>query len=294
MTTTGGPVMSALLVVLLAAPAVTAVVAFTAGRRRPRLAGGLGAVTAGAGFRGLGGPGGQRGHRAPSHRCRSTPPAAIRSSRSAADQLAVVLLLLVFGVSAIVQTFAMRYLAEDERAGWFAAGAGLLTAGSAAPDDGRHPGGARRSAGRWPEWRCACCSPPTGSCLAARDGVRRTATAFLIGDLALWAAVALIAARLGTVDLRALQSESLGGPIVAVAALPGGGGRAVALGADPLPPLASGHAGRAHAGLGAAARRGRQRRRRPADQTQLPGSPRPASPRRRPSSPASPPWSTAR
>ena len=39
-----------------------------------------------------------------------------------ADRLAVVLLLLVFGVSAIVQTYAIRYLAEDDRAGWFSAG----------------------------------------------------------------------------------------------------------------------------------------------------------------------------
>ena len=50
MTTTGGPVMSALLVFVLAAPVLTAAVAYTAGRRRPRFVGGLGALTAGAGF----------------------------------------------------------------------------------------------------------------------------------------------------------------------------------------------------------------------------------------------------
>ena len=43
----------------------------------------------------------------------------------------MVLLLLVFGVSAIVQTYAIRYLAGDDRAGWFSAGAGLLTSASA-------------------------------------------------------------------------------------------------------------------------------------------------------------------
>jgi NAD(P)H-quinone oxidoreductase subunit 5 len=53
---------------------------------------------------------------------------------------------------------------------------------------------------------------------SARDGVRRTAVAFLIGDLALWSAVGLIAASRGTVDLRALQAEQLSGPIVALAA----------------------------------------------------------------------------
>ena len=44
------------------------------------------------------------------------------------DQLAAVLLLLVFGVSAIVQSYAVRYLAGDPRAARFVAGAGLLTA----------------------------------------------------------------------------------------------------------------------------------------------------------------------
>ena len=130
----------------------------------------------------------------------------------------MVLLLLVFGVSAIVQTFAMRYLAEDERAGWFAAGAGLLTAGSAG----------LMTAGTLVVLAISWTVAGVALCLllaiywhlpSARDGVRRTATAFLIGDLALWAAVALVATQQRTVDLRVLQSESLGGPIIAVVAL---------------------------------------------------------------------------
>ena len=47
------------------------------------------------------------------------------------DRLAAVLLLLVFGVSAIVQAFAVRYLAGDPRAAWFTGAAGLLTSASA-------------------------------------------------------------------------------------------------------------------------------------------------------------------
>ena len=41
---------------------------------------------------------------------------------------------------------------------------------------------------------------------------------FLIGDLALWSAVGLIAATQGTVELGALAEMSLGGLIVALAA----------------------------------------------------------------------------
>ncbi len=118
-TTTGGPVMSALLVMLLAAPAVTAAVALAVGRRRPRLAGRLGAVH--CGVRDSSDrrcwPSDAAGDVA-SRRCNTAGDHSILAVR--ADQVAVVLLLLVFGVSAIVQTFAMRYLAEDERAGWFA------------------------------------------------------------------------------------------------------------------------------------------------------------------------------
>ncbi|HTY28823.1 MAG TPA: proton-conducting transporter membrane subunit, partial [Mycobacterium sp.] len=209
--------MSTLLMVLLAAPAVTAAVAYVAGRRRPRFVGGLGALTAGAGFVGsVGLAVSAAAGNAVSLSVDTSSGHSILAIR--ADQVAVVLLLLVFGVSAIVQTFAMRYLAEDERAGWFAAGAGLLTAGSAG----------LMTAGTLVMLAISWTTAGVALCLllatywhlaSARDGVRRTATAFLVGDLALWAAVALVATRQGTVDLRVLQSESLSGPVIAVVAL---------------------------------------------------------------------------
>jgi NADH:ubiquinone oxidoreductase subunit 5 (subunit L)/multisubunit Na+/H+ antiporter MnhA subunit len=53
---------------------------------------------------------------------------------------------------------------------------------------------------------------------AARDGVRRTAIAFGIGDLALWTAVAIATASRGRIDLRDIGSGIFSGPIVAVLA----------------------------------------------------------------------------
>lgn len=217
MTTTGGSVISALLVFVLVAPALTAMLAFAVGRGRARLVGGLGALTAGVGF---------VGSAVLAVKAAAGDVASLSINTASghsvlavrADEVAVVLLLLVFGVSAIVQTFAMRYLAEDERAGWFAAGAGLLTAGSATL---MTSGTLVVLAISWTVAGVALCLllATYWHLPSARDGVRRTATAFLIGDLALWAAVAVVAARQGTVDLGALQSESLGGPIIAVVAL---------------------------------------------------------------------------
>ena len=51
-TTTGGPVLSVVLMVLLVGPLVMAVAACAIGRSRPRLAGRLGAGTAALGFLG--------------------------------------------------------------------------------------------------------------------------------------------------------------------------------------------------------------------------------------------------
>lgn len=129
------------------------------------------------------------------------------------DRLAAVLLLLIFGVSAIVQAFAVRYLAGDPRQAWFVAGAGLLTAASA---------GLAMAATLI---TLAVCWSLAGLALclllatywhlpAARDGVRRTAIAFLIGDIALWAAVLTATATWGNVDLR--DSAAFSGPLVPV------------------------------------------------------------------------------
>ncbi|TXI49062.1 MAG: sodium:proton antiporter [Mycobacterium sp.] len=203
--------MNAVLAVLLLGPLVMAAAAALIGRRRPRLAGRLGAATAGLGFLGAAvlAVAAAVGHPA---------SLAIGSILAAsADRLAVVLLLLVFGVSAIVQTYAIRYLAGDDRAGWFSAGAGLLTSASAT----------LMAADTLVVLALGWTAAGVALCLllatywqlpAARDGVRRTAVSFLIGDLALWSAVGLIAATQGTVELGALAEMSLGGPIVALAA----------------------------------------------------------------------------
>ncbi|KDF01746.1 hypothetical protein Y900_023150 [Mycolicibacterium aromaticivorans JS19b1 = JCM 16368] len=131
------------------------------------------------------------------------------------DRVAAVLLLLVFGVSTVVQAFAIRYLAGDPRAGRFTAGASLLTSASAGMVT------ATTLPGLAVGWTLA----GVALCLllgmywhlpAARDGVRRTAIAFLIGDLALWGVVVIVTARWGVSDLRALADEALSGPLVPV------------------------------------------------------------------------------
>ena len=197
---------SAVLAAIVVAPAVTALLAFLFGGRSPRVFGRLGAVTAGAGFLAsaalaVGAAGGQ------------TATMSIGPAEFGVDRLAAVLLLLVFGVSTIVQAFAVRYLAGDPRAAWFTAGAGLLTAASAGLTT------AATLVTLALTWTLAgialCLLLGTYWHLAdARDGVRRTAIAFLIGDAALWVAVAAATATWGRIDLRA--DTALDGPLVPV------------------------------------------------------------------------------
>ncbi len=204
-------IMSVVLVALVSAPALVAVAAFTVGQTFPRRAGRLGAVTAGLGFIGAVAltVSAARG---------DAVTAGFGPTSLTADRLAVVLLLLVFGVSTIVQSFAVRYLAGDPRAHWFVGGAGLLTAASAGLMT------VNTLVGLAVFWSLA------GLALllllgmywhlpAARDGVRRTAIAFGIGDLALWTGVALATATWGTIDLRALTPGQYDGAIVAVLAI---------------------------------------------------------------------------
>jgi NADH:ubiquinone oxidoreductase subunit 5 (subunit L)/multisubunit Na+/H+ antiporter MnhA subunit len=180
---------------LVIAPAVIAALACVFGSVAPRRYGQAGAIAAGLGFVSVlalaVSPDGGR-----------AASVAIVGAEFSVDRLAAVLLLLIFGVSAIVQAFAVRYLAGDPRQAWFVAGAGLLTAASA---------GLAMAATLI---TLAVCWTLAGVALcvllgtywhlpAARDGVRRTATAFLIGDLALWAAVLAATATWGNVDLRA-------------------------------------------------------------------------------------------
>ena len=204
--------MSTALVATVVAPALMAMVAFGAGRRSSGLIGRLGAGIAGLGFAVAVALAFSAGRGEP-------VTASLGPLDLAADRLAAVLLLLVFGVSAIVQTFALRYLAGDSRATWFTGGAGLLTAASAGLMT------AATLVGLALFWSLAGLS----LCLllgmywqlpAARDGVRRTAAAFLIGDLALWAAVGLATATWGRVELRnVVPGEFTGWPTAVIAIL---------------------------------------------------------------------------
>ncbi|CPR11118.1 proton-translocating NADH-quinone oxidoreductase subunit L [Mycobacterium bohemicum DSM 44277] len=210
--------MSAVLVGVVTLPLLAPLGAMVAGPRRAGLVGRLGAGAAGAGFLGacllmvrvlIYGP--------LSARLESATGATLVGLE--ANRLSTLLLLLVYGVSAVAQVFALRYLARESRSSWFTGGAGLLTAASA---------GLMTSAtliGLAFCWTLA----GTAMCLllatywalpAARDGVRRTAIAFAVGDLALWSAVSLLTARWGNVDLSALGTKGIGkaSPILLAAA----------------------------------------------------------------------------
>lgn len=196
---------------MVAAPLLVAVAAAGFGRRAPRLIGRIGAATAGLGFAGAVALIAAAAGGAPVH-------TALGPVHLTADRLAVVLLALVFGVSAIAQAYAVRYLAGDPRAPWFTGGAGVLTAASAGLVT------ADSLVGLAAFWTLA----GAALCLllgmywhlpSARDGVRRTVAAFLIGDLALWAAVVLATATWGPIDLRAADPglfTGAVGPVVAI------------------------------------------------------------------------------
>lgn len=182
------------LLALVAAPMLLGITAFLLRGRADRPVGRLGVLAASAGFVlatwlalriGTGG---------------DVEPVGRGVLALAADQVAVVLLLLVFGVSAVVQQFAMRYLAGDPRAGWFTGGANVLTGASAG----------LATADTLVTVAIAWTVAGLALCLllgtywhlpAARDGVRRAAISFAVGDLALWMAVAMVAAGSGSVSL---------------------------------------------------------------------------------------------
>lgn len=199
------------LVMLVLAPVAVALLAAVFGPQAPRPIARCGALTAGLGFAAAVALAASAA--AGEHVTVGTGVLAI-----AADPLATVLLLLIFGVSAVVQTFAIRYLAGDARAGWFTAGAGLLTAATA---------------GLVTATTLIClaaCWTIAGAALcvllgmywplaAARDGVRRTALAFFVGDVALWVAVALAAADRGTIRLTEFGADPVEGPMVTVVAV---------------------------------------------------------------------------
>ncbi|WP_375481300.1 proton-conducting transporter membrane subunit, partial [uncultured Mycobacterium sp.] len=119
-----------------------------------------------------------------------------------ADQLVAVLLPLVCTISAVVQLFARRYLWGDRRAERFFAATAVLTSATAILVSAASM---VVLALGWTVAGCALCvllglyaELPT-----ARDGLRRTARAFAVGDLALWVAVTVIVIDWGDGDLRA-------------------------------------------------------------------------------------------
>ena len=213
--------MSALLVGVVTLPLIAVLGALLGGSRRPRLVALVGASTAGAGFIGTCVLAVRVAAHGPVSADLTSAGGALIAGLEA-NRLTVLLLLLVHGVSTVAQVFAMRYLACDERAGWFTAGAGLLTTASA---------GLMTSATLV---GLACCWTGAGAALclllatyrdlpAARDGVRRTATAFLMGDLALWAAVGLLTMQWGNIGMDGLTAGRSGHPapaaLIVVAAL---------------------------------------------------------------------------
>lgn len=132
------------------------------------------------------------------------------------DPVSTVLLLLVFGISAVVQQFARRYLAADARAGWFFAGANLLTAASVGLATANT---LVAVAAAWTAAGLALCLllGTYWNLSAARDGVRRAVTAFAVGDAALWIAVGVVTARSGPVELGDIGQD--GGWSAAVVAM---------------------------------------------------------------------------
>lgn len=198
--------MSAVLIAALSVPLLASLVALLAGSRT--WVGRLGAAAAGAGFLAAGvttvdvllhGP-----IRATLQTGRGTLIAEV-----GADRLSSMLLLLVYGVSTVVQLFALRYLACDKRSGWFTAATGLLTSASA----GLMTAGTLIGlAVSWTLAGAALCLllATYWELPAARDGVRRTVTAFLIGDAALWSAVAAITLLRGNRSLSTLNADLIG------------------------------------------------------------------------------------
>ncbi len=200
--------MSAGLLLLVGAPAVVALFAAIAGVGGGERVGRAGTVVSGLGFAAavalfiwvaLG-----RGVPAV---VASTGPTGEPLTIAYADRLSVVLLVLVFGISLIVHSFARRYLRGDERAGWFFGSAGLLTAATAGSVIA---GNLLMFAVCWTLAGLALCLllATYWRLPAARDGVRRTAVALGLGDVALWAAVVLVLARCGNVDMRHLRTQT--------------------------------------------------------------------------------------
>jgi NADH-quinone oxidoreductase subunit L/NAD(P)H-quinone oxidoreductase subunit 5 len=117
-----------------------------------------------------------------------------------ADRLSTVMLLLVFGVSAVVQAFAGRYLSSDRRLSRLIVAAGLTTSAVAAMV------AAATLSGLIVAWVATglgllALLAQRGDLPAARLGVRRAALALAIGDLALLGAGVIVWATVGDLPL---------------------------------------------------------------------------------------------
>ncbi|MBJ7471930.1 MAG: hypothetical protein JHD16_11545 [Solirubrobacteraceae bacterium] len=133
------------------------------------------------------------------------------------DAVALIGLLLMTGLATVIQAFAVNYLRGDRRARRFALLAGALTLTSAAMVMADT---LLTLAVAWTLSSVLLCAllglyreRPE-----AREGVRRTATAFAIGDAALWAAVAIVSLQWGQVTFAELGSLVDGTTLAAVAA----------------------------------------------------------------------------
>jgi NADH:ubiquinone oxidoreductase subunit 5 (subunit L)/multisubunit Na+/H+ antiporter MnhA subunit len=123
-----------------------------------------------------------------------------------ASRLTSILLILVLGVSAVVQAFAARYLKGDVRKTRFFNGANLLTFATALMVT------SITFIGLAVAWTLAGVSVILLLAMysgfpAAREGVRRAIRVFVIGDLALWTAVVVATIEWGSLDLRTLGQD---------------------------------------------------------------------------------------
>lgn len=133
------------------------------------------------------------------------------------DHVGAVVLLLVCTVSAVVQAFARRYLHGDPAAARFAVAAGALTAATAAMVTAAT---LVTLAVAWTLSGVILCRlvgmyRPAPS---AVEATRRTARAFLVGDVVLWVGVGLAVASWGDLDLRHQDDAAVGGVVGTVVA----------------------------------------------------------------------------
>lgn len=208
--------MSVVLLATVALPALAAVVCVLGRRRLGDRAGRVGAAAAAVGF--------VLGLVLLVHVVASGPLSAVLPDPDGgarvglfADRLSAVMLLLVLGISAVVQLFASRYLSGDPRQWRLIAATGLATTAVAAVVT------AATLSGLVVAWVLSGLAllgllAQRADLAAARVGVRRAAAAFAVGDLALLLAAVIAWSTIGDLDLRRVGdgARDLGGERLAV------------------------------------------------------------------------------